>query len=187
MTVVPLTPYQVPLPPISGTSDGSIAVLSGRSGRSPCASRHHQARDDLTYLLSINSLTSSPPLLEAVVICLSTTSRPHAAKRVKLESLLLPEGLASSPDDIEDFLLLARYANRYANARGNNITKSMWSEMKVEHYELFYLAGSFAVQNFKETYVDNSTFCSEGSVQNSKSEKNFWIRSGNKSKIVLPR
>ena len=36
--------------------------------------------------------------------------------------------------------------------------------MKTEHYELFYLTGSFAVQNFTETYVDNSTFCSENSV-----------------------
>ena len=92
------------------------------------------------------------------MIRLSTTSRPHAAKRAELESLLLLDGSAPSPDDIEDLLSLARYANRYANARGNNITKSMWSEMKVEHYELFYLAGSLAVQNFTETYVDNSTF-----------------------------
>ena len=66
----------------------------------------------------------------------------------------------------------------------------MWNEMKVEHYELFYLAGSFAVQNFTETYVDNSTFCYEGSVQdyppNYPPDKNFLISSGNKSKINLP-
>ena len=66
----------------------------------------------------------------------------------------------------------------------------MWSEMKVEHYELFYLAGSFAVQNFTETYVDNSMFCYEGSVQNYPPnyppDENFSISSGNKSKIILP-
>ena len=45
--------------------------------------------------------------------------------------------------------------------------------MKNEHYELFYCTCSFAVQNFTETYVDSSTFCSENSVQNSKYEENF--------------
>ena len=59
--------------------------------------------------------------------------------------------------------------------------------MTVEHYEIFYLTGSFAVQNLTETYVGNSTFCSEGSVQDSKSEENFSISSGNKSKIILPK
>ena len=68
------------------------------------------------------------------MICLSTTSRPHAAKRAELESLLLLDGSAPSTDDIEDLLSLARYANCYANARGNNITKSMWNEMKVGNY-----------------------------------------------------
>ena len=58
--------------------------------------------------------------------------------------------------------------------------------MTVEHYEIFYLTGSFAVQNLTETYVGNSTFCSEGSVQDSKSEENFSIRSGNIIENVLP-
>ena len=35
----------------------------------------------------------------------------------------------------------------------------MWSEMKVEQYEIFYITGAFAVLNFTETYMDNSTFC----------------------------
>ena len=64
--------------------------------------------------------------------------------------------------------------------------KTVWSKMKNEHYELFYLTGSFAVQNFTEAYVDNSTFCSENSVQNSKSEENSSIRLRNKIENVLP-
>ena len=100
----PLTPDQVPLPPRVRTSNGNTATLSGRSA---CASRSQQARDNLTHLLSIYSLTGSPPLVKAVVIRLSTTSRPHTAKRAELDSLLLPDGSAPSPDEIEDLLSLA--------------------------------------------------------------------------------
>ena len=121
----PLNPDQVPLPPRVGTFNGNIAALSGRSGRSACVSRRQQARDYLTHLLSIYYLTISPPLIEAVVIRLSTTSWSHAAKRAELESLLLPDGSVPLPDNIEDLLSLARYANRYTNACDNNITKSM--------------------------------------------------------------
>ena len=116
-------PYQVPLPPSVGTSDGSVAAPSKRSRISAHTSQYQQARDDLTHLLSIYSITGIPPLVEVIVICLSTTSRPHAAKRAELESLLLLDGSAPSPDDIEDLLLLAQYTNCYANARGNNIPK----------------------------------------------------------------
>ena len=42
------------------------------------------------------------------------------------------------------------------------------------------------VQKFTETYVDNCTFCSDNSVQNSNSEENLSIRSGNKIENVLP-
>ena len=59
MMMVPLTPDQVPLAPRIGTSDGNIAALSGRSGRSACALRRHQARDDLTHLISTYSITYS--------------------------------------------------------------------------------------------------------------------------------
>ena len=125
------------------------------------------------------------------MIWLYTTYQPHTAKRAELGSLLLLDGSAPSPEDIEDLLLLAWYANRNANARGNNIKKSMWSEMKVEHYDIFYIAGSFLVQNFTETYMDNSTFCYEGYVQNYPPNyppnKNFSISLGNKSKIILPK
>ena len=62
---------------------------------------------------------------------LSTTSRLRAVKRAELESLLLQDGLEPSPDNIKDLLSLARYADRYTNARGDNITKSMWSEVQV--------------------------------------------------------
>ena len=136
------------------------------------------------------STTDIPQLVHVVVICLSTTSRPHASKRAKIDSLLLPDGLTPSTDDIEDLLSLARYANRYANSRGNIIKNSILSEMKVEHYEVFYIVRSFVVQNFTENYVDNSTFCYEGSVQNYPPnyppDENFLISLGNKSKIILP-
>ena len=63
--------------------------------------------------------------------------------------------------------------------------------MKVDHYELFYLTGNFMVHNFMETYLENSTFCSEGSVQNpppnSLPNENFSINLGNKSRIILPQ
>ena len=52
--------------------------------------------------------------------------------------------------------------------------------MKIYHYDLFYHMGSLVLQNLMKTYVDNSTFCSENFDQNSKSEDNFLIRSGNK-------
>ena len=42
--------------------------------------------------------------------------------------------------------------------------------------------GSFAVQNFRETYVDSFVFFLESLVQSSKSEDNFSIRSRNKTK-----
>ena len=116
---------QVPLPPSVGTSDGRVAALSGRCGRSARASRRQQARDDLTHLLSIASLIDSPPLVEAVVSRLYTISWLRAAKRAELESLLLPDVSALSPDHIEDLLSLARYSDRYSNARSDNITKSM--------------------------------------------------------------
>ena len=121
------------------------------------------------------------------MICLSTISRLHAEKRAKLESLLFPDGLAPLPDDIKDILLLNLYADRYYNTRGDNITKLMWREMKVENYELFYLTGSFVAHNFTETYVDNSTFFSEGPVQNSKSKEIFSISSGENRKLFYPK
>ena len=67
----PLTPAQVPLPPSVATSIGSAAALSGRTGLSVRALRRQQARDDLVHLLSVASLTDSPPLVEAVVDRLS--------------------------------------------------------------------------------------------------------------------
>ena len=59
--------------------------------------------------------------------------------------------------------------------------------MKTDHCVLFYLTGSFEVQNFTETYVDNSTFFSDNSVQNPKSKENFLIRLGNKIENVLTK
>ena len=107
-----------------------------------------------------------PMLVKAVVSRISTIYQLCAAKRAKLGSLFLPEGLYLLLDSIADFLFISGYSNLYANARGNIITKSMWREMKVDNYDLFYLTGFFAVHIFTETYVDNSTLCSEGSVHN---------------------
>ena len=108
----PPTPSQAPLTPSVGSYDGSVSALSGRSGRSARASRRQQARDDLTYLLSIAPLTDIPPLVKAISIRLSTISRLCAAKRAEIESLLLPDGSAPSPDDIEDLISIARPLRR---------------------------------------------------------------------------
>ena len=47
------------------------------------------------------------------------------------------------------------------------------------------------MQNFTETYMDNSTFCYKGSVHNYSPnyppDENFSISSGNKSKTILPK
>ena len=123
-------------------------MISGRSDSSANASQRHQARDNLTHLLSIAYLTDSPPLSEAIMIRLYTIFCLCVAKSTNLEYLLLPDGSAPLSDNINDLLSFARYAHRYANDCGGNITKSMWSEMKVVHYELFYLTGSFVANNF---------------------------------------
>ena len=104
---VHLTPAQVPLPPSDGCSGRIVATLGGRSGHSARASRRQQASDDLTHLLSVASLSDSPPLVEAVVGRLTTISRLRAAKRAELETLHLPDGSAPSPENIGDLLSLA--------------------------------------------------------------------------------
>ena len=134
-------PYQVPLPPSVGTSDGSVAAPSKRSRISAHTSQYQQARDKLTHLLSITYPTNRHLLIGAVVIRLSTIYCLRATKRADIESLLIPNGSAPPPDDIMDLLLLSQYADCYTNTRGNNITRSMWSEMNLEHYELFYFTG----------------------------------------------
>ena len=108
----PLTLAQLPLPPSVTTSNGSAATLSRRNGLSVRVLGRQQARDDLFHLLSIASLTDSPPLVKAIIGRLASISRLRAAKRADLEDLLLPDGLAPSPDDIEDLLSIARYADR---------------------------------------------------------------------------
>ena len=107
----PLTLAQLPLPPSVTTSNGSAATLSRRNGLSVRVLGRQQARDDLFHLLSVASLTDSPPLVKAIIGRLASISRLRAAKRADLEDLLLPDGLAPSPDDIEDLLSIARYAD----------------------------------------------------------------------------
>ena len=41
------------------------------------------------------------------------------------------------------------------------------------------------VKKFTETYMDNSTFCSDNYAQNYKLDENILIRSGNKIKNIL--
>ena len=75
---------------------------------------HQEGRDNLVHLLSVASLTDSPPLVEAAGR-LSSTTRICAAKRADFEALLLPDSLVPSP----------RYADHYLVARSDNITKMM--------------------------------------------------------------
>ena len=76
---------------------------------------------------------------------LFTISQMRAEKSAKIESLLLPDGSEASLDNIEDLLSLTQYADRYSNYGVDSITKSMWREMKVGNYDIFYLTGSFAL------------------------------------------
>ena len=62
----PLTPAQVPLPLSVTTSNKNASTLSGRTVLSVCALRRHQARENV-HLLSVASLTDSPPLVKAIV------------------------------------------------------------------------------------------------------------------------
>ena len=82
---------------------------------------------------------------------------------------------------MEDLLSIVHCADCYLIACGDHIIKNDVVRYENEHYEIFYLTGSFAVQNFTENYVDSSTFCSENFVQNSKFEENLSIRSRNKT------
>ena len=107
MVLHPLNPAHVPLPPSVTTSDRSASDLSERTGLSVRASRRQQARDDLVHLLSVTSLTDSPPLVKALVGRLSSITRLRAAKRADLEALLLPDGSAPSTDDIKDLLSIS--------------------------------------------------------------------------------
>ena len=133
------------MPPSVTTFNGRDAALIGRTVLSIRASRSHQDRENLIQLLSISLLTYSPPLVEAVYSRLSSMSWLRAAKRADIKTLILPDGSAPSTDNIEDLLSIAQYSDPYFLTHGDNITKKLWSEMKTEHYELFYLTGSFAV------------------------------------------
>ena len=132
-----MTLAQVPLHPSVTTSGGSAAALSRRTGLSIRTSMRQQAREYLVHLLSVASLTGSPSLVEAVVVHLFSITRLRTAKRAYLEALLLPDCLASPPNDIKDLLSIARYVDYYLVACGDHITKKMWSEMKNEHYVIF--------------------------------------------------
>ena len=80
----PPTPAHSPLSPSVRTSDGSVATLSRQSGRSDRTLWCHQARDNLTNLLSISPLTNSSPLVKAVVSRLFTISQMRAEKSAKI-------------------------------------------------------------------------------------------------------
>ena len=119
--------------------------------------------DDLVHILSVASLTKIPPLVEVVVGRIYSITGLRAENRSKLKAILLRNSLAPSTDKIKDLLSIARYYECYFVARGDHITKNMWSGMKNDNYEIFYLTVSFALQNFTETYLDNSTFCLDNS------------------------
>ena len=105
-------------------------------------------------------LTDIPPLVEYVVGRLTTISRMWEANHSKLENLHLPDSLSPSPNNTNDLLSLVQYSNLYARAWGNNTTNKMWSEIKMEHYELFYLTEFSTVDIFTKNYMENYAFCS---------------------------
>ena len=102
------------------------------------------------------------------------------AKSANLESLLLTYSSALSPDDIKDLIYIARYADGYFVDHGDHMTKTMWSEMKNDPYELFYPMVYFVLHYFIETTVDSPMFCSDNYFINFKSDENFLIRLRNK-------
>ena len=108
------------------TSIGTAAALSMPTILSIRDLKQKQARDNLVYLLSVASLTNSPPLVEAAVNRLSLITQLRTAKRADLEALLLPNGSAPSPNNFKDLISIARYSNHYVVALGYHITKTMW-------------------------------------------------------------
>ena len=72
-----------------------------------------------------------------VVVRLTTISWLRATKHAKLKTLRLPDGLYLSPGKIDNLLYLTQYADLYAHTQSDKTTKTMWFEMKMEHYELF--------------------------------------------------
>ena len=79
----------------------------------PSVRASRRARDNLFHLLSTASINKSPPLIEAIVFHLSSTTRIRATKRAGLESLLLPDGLEPLPDDTKDLLYIACYNDHF--------------------------------------------------------------------------
>ena len=137
MVMHPLIPVQVPLRMSVNTSSGYTPALSGCTGLSIRALRIQQGRANLVHLLSVKSLTYSPTLVEAIVDRLSSITWLRAANRSNIESLLLLVGSALSPNDIEDLLSISLYYDHYINFGHDHITKTMWLDLKNEHYELF--------------------------------------------------
>ena len=104
MVLHPLIPAQFPLCMSVNTSSGCNAALSGCTGLSIRALRIQQGRANLVHIFSDESLTKSPPIIEAIVGRLSSITWLRVAKRTNLESLLLLVGLALSHNDIKDIL-----------------------------------------------------------------------------------
>ena len=55
------------------------------------------------------------------------------------------------------------------------------------YYDIFYLMVTFAAQNFTDTCMDSSTFCSDNYFHHSKFDEYFLIRSRNKIENILPK
>ena len=85
-----------------GTSDIIVTKLNGRFRHYGCDSRRQKSRDNLTHLLPNASLIDSSPLVEAVVTHLSAISWLCVAKRANIESFLLLDSWAPSPNVIKD-------------------------------------------------------------------------------------
>ena len=137
MVLHPLIPAQFPLCMSVNTSSGCTTALSGCTGLCIRALRIQQGRDNLVHIFSGESLTDSPPIIEAILGRLSSITWLRVAKRANLESLLLLVGLALSHNDIKDLLSIFLYYDHYINFGHDHITKTMWLELRNEHYELF--------------------------------------------------
>ena len=119
---IPSTPALVPLPPSTRPSDRSVAT----SDHSYHASCRQQARNNLTHIILVLSLTDSPSLVYSVVSCYTTISILHVSTRAELKALRLQDDSMPTPDDVNNLLSIARYANLSICSHVNSISKSMW-------------------------------------------------------------
>ena len=127
------TPAQVPLKPSVGPSGGSTNTRGGISDRSACASHFQQARKKLTHILLVASLTDRLTLVKVFFTRYTTIYSLHVEMLEDLKDLWIQDGTNMTPNDVDDLLSLARYANLYIRACGNSVSELTWKEMNSDH------------------------------------------------------